>query len=87
MLELLYIILLVGTFTAFIALTLFKKEMKNKSKYKDYMEDAIDGLENNFASNNLYSHTTTNGISFFKDKNNNMKVVSQSKLCGTAINY
>lgn len=87
MLELIYFILLIGTFTAFVALTLFKKEMKNKAKYKDFIEDAIDGIENNFASNNLYAHTNTNGISFTKDSNNNLNVISQSKLCGTAVNY
>lgn len=87
MLEFTYIVLLISVFTAFVALTLFKKEMKNKIKYKDFIDDAIDGIENNFGSNKPYAHTDTNGISFSKNTENELIITSQSKLCGTAINY
>jgi len=85
--ELFYILLLSLTFGAFIWLHLFKKEMLNKAKYKDFINDAIDGIDNNFASNKTYAYTSTKGISFTKDSNNIMHVSSQSKLCGIAINH
>jgi hypothetical protein len=82
-----YLVVLFVSFVLFIALFLFKKEMKNKAKYKEFLEDAIDGIENNFSSNYDYAHTSTNGISFSKLPNGKIRITSQSKLCGTAINY
>lgn len=82
-----YLVVLFISFAIFVALFLFKKEMNNKIKYKDFIDDAIDGIENNFASNRDYAYTNTNGISFSKLPNGNIQISSQSKLCGTAINY
>jgi len=87
MLELFYYALLLVTFTSWFALTLFKREMKNKSKYKEYIEDAIDGIENNFSRNSNHQYTSCSGIAFFKNKDNEIEVISQSKLCSTSINY
>lgn len=85
--EFMYLLLLLSIFTAFITLYLFKKEMMNKSKHKDFLDDAVDGIENNFSSNNVYSYTCTNGISFFENNKKEIQVFSQSKLCGIAINH
>lgn len=87
MIETLYLTTLTATFAAFVALTLFKKEMKNKSKYKDFIIDAIDAIENNSAGNHTYSHTSCSGISFLRNEDGEIEAVSQSKLCGTAINH
>ena len=82
-----YFITLVIAFGTFVALILFKKEMSKKMEYKDYIEDAIDGIEKNFASNKVYANIYTKGISFRKDSKGNIEVISQSKLCGTSIKY
>jgi len=87
MYEFLYIVLLLSIFSVFITLFLFKKEMMNKAKHKDFLEDAVDGIEKNFSSNNVYSYTCTNGLSFFENENKEIDVKSQSKLCGIAINH
>lgn len=86
MLELILsmILLLVVVGLAVLSST-FKKEMKRKSKYKDFLDDAVDGVENNFSSNNNYAYTSTKGISFYRNKNKEIEVISQSKLCGIAI--
>lgn len=63
----------------------FKKEMQRKSMHKDFLNDAIDAIENNFSSNNNYAYTNTKGISFFKNNAGKIEVSSQSKLCGIAI--
>lgn len=82
-----YFLILFSSFAAFIALLLFEKEMKKKAKYKDFLEDAIDGIENNFSSNRDYAYTSKKGISFTKLPNGNIQIISQSKLCDTAINH
>lgn len=87
MIEFLYVALLILSFTAFVALTLFKIEMKNKSKYKDFVNDAIDGIENNFASNNTYQYTSCSGIAFMRNSSGELIAISQNKLCSTAINH
>ena len=61
--------------------------MHSKSKYKEFVTDATDGIENNFSSNNKYSYTNTNGMAFVKTKNGKIKGISQSKLCGISIEY
>ena len=50
MLEILYYILLLVIYTSFVALTLFKRDMKVKAKYKECMDDAI----TNVGTNNPY---------------------------------
>jgi len=65
----------------------FIKEMEEKSKYDDFLNDAFDGIENNFSSNNSYGYTNTNGIHFYKDEDGKLKVSSQSKLCGYSIEH
>ena len=79
------IVLLLGTVSLAVLFSSFKKEMNKKSKYKDFLDDAVDAVENNFSSNSNYAYTSTKGISFYKNKNKEIEVVSQSKLCGIAI--
>lgn len=87
MIEFFYFFLLILTFSLFVALTLFKIEMKNKSNRKEFIEDAIDGIENNFSSNKYHQYTSCSGISFFKNNDNEIEVISQSKLYGVSINH
>ncbi len=87
MLEVAYVIILTITFTAWVALTLFKREMRNKSKYKHYIDDAIDGIENNFSSNNDYPTFSSSGVAFIRNNNNEIEAISQNKLFGTPIKY
>lgn len=55
MLETIYFLGLLFLYTAFVALHLFKKEMKIKSKYKECVDDAI----NNVGTNKPYTGNIT----------------------------
>ena len=79
------VILLILIVVIAVSVSSFKKEMKRKGHYRDFLDDAIDAVEHNFSSNKNYAYTSTKGISFSKSADKKIKVVSQSKLCGTAI--
>lgn len=73
-------------FSLLLALNHFKKEMEDKMQYKDYVDDAIDGVYNDFRSNNTYSFPFTLGLAFYKDENG-ISIKSQSKLYGPSIEH
>ena len=87
MLELIDILLLITFFGLGLFFMMFEKEMLSKSKRKEFISDAVDGIDNKFKSNNVYSYSDTNGIAFYKEPDGKIKGFSQSKLCGISINY
>ena len=86
-----------GTITALAAISLallsfaislyrFKKEMKKKMQYQDFIKDAEDGIFNDFASNYNYAHASTKGVAIYK-KEGKYIIQSQSKLFDTSIHF
>ena len=65
----------------------FRNEMRKKSRYRDFLDDALHAVEHNHAGNRSYVYSNTKGVAFSKDDSGNIRVDSQSKLCGTAIEY
>ena len=63
----------------------FYKEAKRKLQIEDYKKNANDWILNDYASNNKYNFSYTRGIKAFEE-DGKIKLVSQSKLTGSAIN-
>lgn len=80
--------LLVGLIAFSFALTLrfFKKEIAAKMEYRDFRDDAHDGIFNRFSSNKEYGYSSTKGIALVK-KDGKYKIVSQSKLYDASIDF
>lgn len=87
MLEFLNLLLLAIFFGLGLFFLMLKKEMSSKSKYKEFVNDAIDGMENKFSSNSKYSYTNTNGMAFYKLPDGKIQGISQSKLCGISLEH
>lgn len=72
-------------FSMFLTLTYFKREMNAKMMYNDYVVDALDGVYNDFTSNNEYAFTFKKGLAFYRSEDGKISVKSQSKLAGISI--
>lgn len=72
-------------FSLLLTLNHFKKEMESKMLYQDYIDDAIDGIYNDFTSNRKYAFPSVKGLVFYEDKSGELSVKSQSKLHGYSI--
>ena len=77
----LFLLLPIIILTTIISL---ENEIKRKSKNKEYIINAIDGIENDFCSNHSYSLIHTKGIKAIKE-NNKVKLCSQIKLSNISI--
>lgn len=69
-------------FSLFLALASFKAEMKKRMAYQDYIDEAVDGVYNDFASNRGYSLPASKGLVFYRE-GGKIRLKGQSRLCGT----
>ena len=83
--EILYFLGLLTVFSLLVSLSLFKKEMQNKAKYKEFTDDAMNAIDDGFSKPMDLAHTSCGGISFRRGKDGEIKAYSQDRLCGTAI--
>lgn len=82
--DIFYIAGILSLFYFLVKYTLFIIEMEKKSKYKDYVDEAVDAAKNNFGSNIDFGFANTKGMAFFEDKDGKIDAISQSKLCGVS---
>lgn len=82
-----YAILILILFSFALSLWYFQHDMKRKMQYREFVEDAKDGIFNDFSSNAKYTFSSTKGIALYKKEDGKYLLKSQSKLYDTSIEY